>query len=165
MKRLLLESVQPLPAIWREDFKHGKPVVTQMNSHHNLPEIFYYLWTRQLAPQGSFVDHVFRMVLFHHSLETLKTHPNMIVLSDDEKLRYCDMSLYRVLQVLLLADHESYIFFDQSHLLRCRREILARNTSIARLHQQNRKDTACDSGDQDSARGEENLGADLLQTR
>lgn len=44
VKRLLDESVQPLPEIWREDFRHGRPVVTVMNSHHNMSEVFYYLW-------------------------------------------------------------------------------------------------------------------------
>ena len=81
VERLLSESLQPLPAIWREDFRHGKPVVTVMQSHHNLPEVFRYLWgapSREsnhseeadvgLASRGSFVDHVLRLVLFHHSL-------------------------------------------------------------------------------------------------
>ena len=48
--RLLTESVQPLPAIWREDFRHGVPVVTLMDSHHNLDEIFHYLWELRIAP-------------------------------------------------------------------------------------------------------------------
>ena len=44
IKRLLRESLQPLPAIVREDFRHGKPVCTVMHSHQNLAEIFFYLW-------------------------------------------------------------------------------------------------------------------------
>ena len=49
--RLIYESFQPLPQIWREDFRHGMPVVTQMNSHHNLGEIFYLLWDVEVAPK------------------------------------------------------------------------------------------------------------------
>jgi len=68
VKRLLSESIEPLPAYVREDFKHGKPVCTVMHSHQNLDAIFDLLWS-DLAPRGSFVDLVLRIVMFHQSVE------------------------------------------------------------------------------------------------
>jgi hypothetical protein len=68
VKRLLSESIEPLPAFVREDFKHGKPVCTVMHAHNNLSEIFHYLWT-SLTTRGSFIDLVIRIVMFHQSVE------------------------------------------------------------------------------------------------
>lgn len=95
--RLLKESTQPLPEIYREDFRHGMPVVTEMNSHHNLSEIFHQLWTRKLAPQGSFLDTVLRAVLFHHSIESFDMHSNMVNLKEKERKKWCDTDFYKVL--------------------------------------------------------------------
>ncbi len=114
-----------MPAIWREDFRHGKPLVTTMHSHHNLPEIFYYMWERGLASRGSFVDQVFRLVLFHHSIEVMEAQPNQVNLSNSEQLRYCDDEFYRMCKLLQCADNEAYIIFDETHVQRCRREIFA----------------------------------------
>lgn len=63
--RLLGESVQPVPQEYAREFEHGKAYMTLMHSHHNLKEIFHYLWDQKLAPRGSFVDLVFRLVMFH----------------------------------------------------------------------------------------------------
>ena len=65
VKRLLRESVQPLPRSDLATMDHGKPYCTQRHSHHNLPEIFYYLWKKEVLPRGSFLELVFRLVLFH----------------------------------------------------------------------------------------------------
>lgn len=98
--RLIGESVQPLPAIWREDFKHGRPMVTTMQSHHNLQEIFYYLWDKGLTPRDSLADQIFRVVLFHHSIEAMEAHPNMVNLSSSEKSKWCDDQFFKMCQVL-----------------------------------------------------------------
>jgi len=55
-----------------------------MHSHHNLPEIFYYMWHKGVAPRYTFVDLVFRLILFHHSVDILKTQPNIVSLTEDE---------------------------------------------------------------------------------
>lgn len=66
-------------------------MVTTMNSHHNLPEIFYLFWDKKLAKRGGFIDLVFRMILFHHSVPALKTHPNMVDLSSKDQGAFCDI--------------------------------------------------------------------------
>lgn len=142
VQRLISESVQPLPEIWREDFRHGKPIVTVMNAHHNLSEIFYYMWELKLAPRDSFVDQVFRLVLFHDSVESLATRPNMLNLSPKEKAKYCDQTFYKLIQVLLIADNESYFLFDESHQGRCRREITTLFASLVKIDP---RETASDS--------------------
>ena len=123
--RLISESFQPLPEIWRDDFRHGKPVVTVMHAHHNLPEIFHNLWELKLAPRDSFVDQIFRLVLFHDSIEALETRPNMINLSEKEKAKYCDQTFYKLMQILHIADNDAYVLFDESHQMRCTREIMS----------------------------------------
>ena len=65
VKRLLRESVQPVPADYLKGLKHGVSVCTVMHSHHNLPEIFWYIWRKNIMPRGSFCDLVFRLVIFH----------------------------------------------------------------------------------------------------
>jgi hypothetical protein len=104
-------------------------MVTVMPSHHNLPEIFYYLWERGLATRGSFVDQIFRLVLFHHSIEIMDSHPNKVNLSKSELDRYCDDQFHRLCQILQLADNEAYILFDETHVQRCRRKVLAKSIS------------------------------------
>lgn len=68
--RLIAESVQPVWPEWRKSFKHGEPVCTQMHSHHNLVEIFYYLWVKDkngnyIFKRGGFHDLIFRSVMYH----------------------------------------------------------------------------------------------------
>ena len=68
-----------------------------MNAHHNLTEIFYYTWNLKVAPRESFIDQVFRLVLFHDSMETISTRPNMINLSPKEENKWCDASFYKLI--------------------------------------------------------------------
>lgn len=67
-----------------------------MHSHHNLEEIFYYLWDLKLAPRGSFIDLVFRMVMFHQSLDGVAAYPPMMKLDENERAIYCDPDFYRL---------------------------------------------------------------------
>ena len=76
-----------------------------MNSHHNLPEIFHYLWELKLASRGSFVDQVFRLVLFHQSLEVIEDYPNLKNLSVIEQNSYCDAHFYEIMQILQIAEN------------------------------------------------------------
>ena len=39
-----------------------------VHSHHLLPQLFKIFW-EHVAPRGSFVDLVFRLVIFHQSLQ------------------------------------------------------------------------------------------------
>ena len=96
-----------------------------MNAHHNLSEIFHIMWELKVAPRDSFIDQVFRLILFHDSVENLQTRPNMISLSPKEHSKWCDASFYKLIQILLIADNESYVLFDEVQVKRCRREILA----------------------------------------
>ena len=88
--RLIEQSRKPLPVTMREDFTPGISVCTQMHSHHNLSMIFFLLWEKDLAPRGSFTDLVFRMVLFHRSLEGSELSPNLNNLTKTERLHFCD---------------------------------------------------------------------------
>ena len=101
-------------------------MVTVMPSHHNFPEIFYYLWERQLAPRGTFVDLVFRIVLLQRSLESLETNPNKVNMNEKEKESWTEPEFFALLKVFLVAENSSYIIFDEAHTARCRSDILSR---------------------------------------
>ena len=55
MNRLIDESVQPVWKQVHDKFKHLQPVCTQMHSHHNLSEIFHYLWVKDKQGNVSLV--------------------------------------------------------------------------------------------------------------
>ena len=79
---------------------------------------------------------------------------NKVNLTEEERQRYCDKPFYRMIQLLIMAENKSYIMFDQSHIDRCNREILANFgnlTSKVTLHQ---KKTSADSADQSSSNPE-----------
>ena len=82
VRRLLSESVQPVREEFQDGMEHGVPYCTQMHSHHNLPEIFHYMWRMQACPKGSFADLVFRLVMFHQSVQGMAAYPPMIALND-----------------------------------------------------------------------------------
>ena len=57
----------------------------------------------------------------------------------------------KLVQIILIADNESYILFDESHVARCRREILGRHAQkLKAANSGQATDTAPDSGDQNS---------------
>ena len=122
------------------------PVVTQMAAHHNLAEIFFYLWEMQIAPRDSFIDQVFRLVLFQDSVESLAQCPNMNNLTPKEKAKYCDNQFFKLIQVLLIADNEAYILFDEVEVRRCRKEIMDLYTRMKKDRREARE-TASDSGE------------------
>lgn len=79
-----------------------------MHSHHNLREIFYYMWDKKLAPRGSFIDLVFRLVMFHQSLDGVPDWPPIYSLNDLERALYCDKQFFKLMLVVMIADSESY---------------------------------------------------------
>ena len=117
VNRLIDESVQPVWKQVRDKFKHFQPVCTQMHSHHNLSEIFHYLWVKDkqgnvLMKRGSFHDLVFRIVMYHQSVEGCSEWPHMYVLSEHERHMFCDPPLFKVLKLLMIADSSSYNFMS-----------------------------------------------------
>ncbi len=61
-------------------------VCKEVHSHKRLPEIFEILWgydsiLSEVAPRGSFTDHVFRLIMFHQSLIGLPKYQSMTTLS------------------------------------------------------------------------------------
>jgi hypothetical protein len=60
-----------------------------MHSHHHLERIFEILWNK-LSYRGSFVDIVFRLVLFHQSLIGLKEIAPIVALNKEERIKFCD---------------------------------------------------------------------------
>ena len=126
------------------------PVVTVMNSHHNLPEIFYYLWEKELAPRGGFVDQVLRLIMFHHSVDTQGIQSSMVNLDKGEHAKFCDAPFYKLLQSLVVADNESYILFDEPHMNRCRREVQKQYAGLAQQVALTSLQTSADSGEQTS---------------
>jgi hypothetical protein len=79
-----------------------------MHSHHNLEQIFYHLWDMKLVARGTFVDLVFRLVMFHQSLDGVTEWPPIYSLSDYERVIYCDRQFFRIMKILMIADSESY---------------------------------------------------------
>lgn len=82
--------------------------MTLMHSHHNIDMIFHHLW--QLTERGSFVDLVFRCVMFHQSLDGVARFPPMVALSDSERGKFCDPDFYKLMGPLMIADSESYTY-------------------------------------------------------
>ena len=74
-----------------------------MQSHHNLQQIFNVLWDRELLKRNSFGDLLFRCVLFHQSLGGSDYDDNIVNLSSDERLDYCDPTLYSLIQFIIVA--------------------------------------------------------------
>lgn len=97
-----------MPKEWQKGFKHGVAYMTLMHSHHNLREIFFHMWNCGLAPRGTFIDLVFRLVLFHQSIEGCSKWPPMFELSVTEQANYCDLHFYRLMKVVMICDSESY---------------------------------------------------------
>ena len=129
-QRLLAESFQPLPALWRaEALASRQPMVSQMPSHHNLPALFDALWNG-VTPLEGFCDQVLRLVLFSHSLEGLGAAPNAFNLSAEHRKRFCSPHFYSLLQIMLIADNEAYILFDPPYLARCKKEIMLNYADI-----------------------------------
>ena len=98
-------------------FKHFQPVCTVMHSHHNLSEIFHYLWLKDeqgnvLMKRGSFHDLVFRITMYHQSVEGCKKWPHMITLNAHERHNFCDPYFFKLLKLLMVADSSSYNFME-----------------------------------------------------
>lgn len=122
MHRLIDESVQPLFHNIREGWQAGIPNCTIMHSHHNLSEIFYLLWGQRVCKQGTFGDLVFRLVMFHQSVEGLAEYPPMVGLDERERYKYCDLQLFKMLNVLMIADSKSYTVLSKKTCDKARRE-------------------------------------------
>jgi len=109
-KRLVKESMMPLPKEWFKGVDPSVPLCTQKHSHHNLPAIFRNLWDLKLLPRGSFGDHLFRMVMFHSSFDHV-TCPPMVALTASEIGRFADPPFLKRLIILQCGDDLSYCFF------------------------------------------------------
>ena len=107
------------------ELTHGVPACTIKHSYHNIPEIFYYLWKKQIMPRNSFQDYVFRLVIFHQSCCGLEAYPPMEALSQQERYRFCGLDFYRMLTVLMIADSKSYTLLRQKISDNCRVEFLS----------------------------------------
>ena len=66
------------------------------------------MWDKGLAPRGSFVDLVFRLVMFHQSLDGVPLWPPMYSLNEWERGLYCDKPFFKLMLVVMIADSESY---------------------------------------------------------
>lgn len=82
----------------------------------------------RLAPRGSFVDLVFRLVMFHQSLDGVSEWPPVYSLNQQERALYCDKKFFRLMKVLMIADSESYQFLgSEEQMLKFRMEFEANN--------------------------------------
>ena len=136
MHRLIDESVQPVWPDYRKTFQHGQPVCTVMHSHHNLVEIFYYLWLKdkdgnRLFSRGGFHDLVFRLVMYHQSIDGCSKWPHMFTFSTEERDRFCDPTLFKLIKPLMIADSSSYNFLaNEDFQIKTRQEFIASNDRI-----------------------------------
>ena len=80
-----------------------------MNSHHNLDMIFHILWTKGVAPQGSFLDQVFRSILLHRSLEGSELSQNTINLTKEELINFVNDKLLHLIKFLMISVNQSYL--------------------------------------------------------
>lgn len=101
------------------EIKPEENVCQEINSHKNLDEIFNILWSaesplKDMVPRGSFSDLVFRLVLFHQSLEGISRYPNMVNLTEQEQEKFCDPKFYKLMLVLMINDSSSYTFIGRT---------------------------------------------------
>ena len=88
------------------------------------------MWRLKTCPKGSFVDLVFRLVMFHQSVEGMAKYPPMIALNEVEKYRFLDPDFYKMLTPLMIADSHSYTIISNSTSLKAREEFLRSQTSL-----------------------------------
>jgi hypothetical protein len=89
--RLIRESVQPIE---KERMPTDPQMMTIMQSHHNLDQIFALLWgdanSAGIIERNGFVCLIFRLVFFHQSIFGTCCFQHMYCLSEKEQLRFCD---------------------------------------------------------------------------
>ena len=61
-----------------------------------------------MAPRGSFIEIVFRLVFFHQSICGIDRFPPQSALNDDEKYLYFDPILYKYMGIMMYNDSSSY---------------------------------------------------------
>ena len=91
----------------------GAFVCQEVHSHEYLHSIFTLLWSSSspiahLAPRGSFVDQVFRIIMFHQSL--LGAYPAKVGCTKCERHLFLDPLHYRYMKVMMRTDSSSYSF-------------------------------------------------------
>ena len=86
--------------------------------------------------RGSFGDLVFRMVMFHQSLDGHDQWPAIYALNEMERFRYCDPHLFSLMRVLMVADSESYTFLGDGDALMAARKAFQINNDqmVAKWH-------------------------------
>ncbi len=81
-----------------------------MQAHDKLDQIFECVWT-QIAPRGSPIELVFRLVLFHQSLKGSDSFPNMVVLKLSERVKFVydeDNAFLPLMKLVMICDDISY---------------------------------------------------------
>ena len=80
--------------------------------------IFHILWDQGLLRRGSFEDLVFRLVLFHRSLEGSSLNQNLVNLNKMERINYCDEQLFDLIKILMIADNQAYLLLGYTRQYR-----------------------------------------------
>ena len=107
---LIKKSKTDVDSNWSDYFKNkGLKYCLYKHSHRYLSDIFLRLW-EHIAPRGSFVDLVFRLVFFHQSLLGLNDIPAMVELTNEERLIYCDEKFFKLVRILMVNDSSSYMY-------------------------------------------------------
>ena len=76
------------------------------------------------CPKGSFVDLVFRLVIFHQSVEGHPKYPAMVELNEAEKYLFMDPAFYDLLTPLMISDSCSYTIISVETSKKARQEFL-----------------------------------------
>jgi len=64
--------------------------------------------------RGTFIDLVFRLILFHQSLDGLAFYPPIVALTKEEQFYFCDPYFLKLMHYMQVADSGSYYFvFDK----------------------------------------------------
>lgn len=107
---LINKSREDVDKDWSEYFKKkDQKYCLYQHNHFFLSEIFLSLW-EHIAPRGSFVDLVFRLIFFHQSLIGLNQIKAQVELTKEERLIYCDDQFFKLVKVLMINDSYSYMF-------------------------------------------------------
>ena len=77
--------------------------------------------------------------MFHQSLDGIAKYPPAEALTDIERLKFCDLEFYKLMQVVMIADSASYTFFSEETTSKGRKEFLMNSKKMMQAYTKGHK--------------------------
>ena len=102
------------------------PVERQLSSHASKLEKKHLLWNLEnITHFDTAAALILKTILLHISFDTTPEWPNPATLTEAQQRQFVDLSLFRLVRVMLLVDSMAWNLFDYTTDEHCRGEILA----------------------------------------